>query len=366
MCLLRWPRTLRPRAWQCSAPSRNEIAAFALTLAAYVAARGLTLKDLPALRSAVVVIAGAVTAIGTPLTAHALLAQWDDSFGRAIVLGLPSAATMLTMVLGFVVIAAATAEPTWRQLVGWCAALFLPIAIASASMVRFTLIATLGATLAPAGLATTPVRRRIAIAVALTVAVAATCGLAARHQTAAKFLRQITELADSAAHLVIPAANAATASETEEAARIRCNVDTDSSLAIRKALLNEAIAMIPQAGPFGLGLDAFARRSCLGMPPHNTLLQATIELGWIGGALLAILFGMTALRLVPIARSNPAAAFLLCALAYVAAISMVHGRLSRDVGLFLLLGAGAGAVPTAQWKTKWKPLSGSWPVRPLF
>jgi hypothetical protein len=42
----------------------------------------------------------------------------------------------------------------------------------------------------------------------------------------------------------------------------------------------------------------------------------------------------TALRLVPLARQNPAAAFLLCALAYASALSMVHGRLSRQGSCF--------------------------------
>jgi hypothetical protein len=79
-------------------------------------------------------------------------------------------------------------------------------------------------------------------------------------------------------------------------------------------------------------------------PTINANLQALIELGWIAGGALALLMAATALRLVRLARQNPAAAFLLCALAYASALSMVHGRLSRQGELFLLLGASVGIL----------------------
>ncbi|MEH2501542.1 hypothetical protein V1290_000353 [Bradyrhizobium sp. AZCC 1578] len=44
---------------------RNETIAFVITLAAYVAGRGLSSADLPMLRSATIAAAGAITAIGT-------------------------------------------------------------------------------------------------------------------------------------------------------------------------------------------------------------------------------------------------------------------------------------------------------------
>ncbi|MEH2501544.1 O-antigen ligase [Bradyrhizobium sp. AZCC 1578] len=128
--------------------------------------------------------------------------------------------------------------------------------------------------------------------------------------------------------------------------RYACGIDTHSSIAIRKLLLADAIAAIGEAGPLGLGLNALQRRNCLGMPPHNTAVRALAELGWFAGAALVALLVMVPWRLWPIARHNPAAAFLLCALAYITALSMVHGQLSRDVTLFLLLGAGvAASVP---------------------
>lgn len=59
--------------------------------------------------------------------------------------------------------------------------------------------------------------------------------------------------------------------------------------------------------------------------------------------LLALVLAMM-WRLLPIARSDRAVAFLLCSLAYACALSLVHGRLSRQGDLFLILGASAGAI----------------------
>jgi O-antigen ligase len=126
--------------------------------------------------------------------------------------------------------------------------------------------------------------------------------------------------------------------------RVKCGVDLDNSLEIRKSLLAMALQMIPQAGPFGLGLDAFQQNTCLGMPPHNTILQTAIELGWVGGSMLMALVAAMMWRLLPIARTDRAVAFLLCSLAYVCVLSLVHGRLSRQGDLFLILGASAGVV----------------------
>lgn len=350
------------------AASRNETIALALTLAGFVAGRGLSIEDLPGLRSACIITAGVITAIGAVFTAYTLLTQWDAPHGRPIVLGLPSVANMLAVTLGFLVIAAATSQPTRRQLAAYCLALLFPIAVASASMVRFALIAMLGATLLAAALATSRTRQLTALAIALTIVAGAGSGLAVRHDTSAKYFRQLSALIDAAAQLVIPAAIAAPADPAP--LPTGCGIDTDSSIAIRKLLLAEAIAEIRHAGPFGIGFDGFIRQSCLGIPPHNTLLQATIELGWIGGAALAILVAMIGWRLVPIAHGNPAATFLLCALAFAGALTMAHGRLSRDGNLFLLLGAGASVVASAPrttpGKAKWKLFSGSWPSRPLF
>lgn len=338
--------------------TRHETIALALTLASYLAARNLSVADLPALRTAVTLAAGIITAIGTSLMALALVEQWNDPHGHPIVLGLPSAATMLAITSGYLAIAAATDQLDRRRLCAWSAALFLPVVVMAASQIRFALIATVGAVLVAAATTSCRRQRRGALVLALTILVAAACGLAVRHQTSTKFMRQFEAVTDGAIALAIPTAAAASNYVPASDARIACGIETDNSLAIRKFLIGEALGLVRQAGPLGLGLDGFLQRSCLGMAPHNVNLQTLIELGWIGGGALALLMVATAFRLVPLARQNPAATFLLCALAYASALSMVHGRLSRQGDLFLLLGAGAGVLASCGQAHKV-----SWPVK---
>jgi hypothetical protein len=328
-------------------PSRNEAIALALTLAGYAAARRLTFEDMPFLRSAVMWAAAGITAIGTPLTAYALWDQWNEPHGRPIVLGLPSAASMLTIVLGFLVIAAATGRFTPWRAVGWCMVLALAVAIAAASMVRFPLVAVLGAVVIAAFLAGSRSERYGAIAIALTIVVAIGCGLAARQKFTALYMRQFAVVAERSAAQVRAEAKPSrmpAAPDLGSRDRVKCGVDLDNSLEIRKSLLAMALQMIPQAGPFGLGLDAFQQNTCLGMSPHNTILQTAIELGWVGGGMLVALVAAMMWRLLAMARTDRAVAFLLCSLAYVCVLSLAHGRLSRQGDLFLILGASAGVV----------------------
>lgn len=327
--------------------SRNEAIALALTLSGYAAARRLTLEDMPSLRLAVMLVAAGITAIGTPLTAYTLWDQWNEPHGRPIVLGLPSAASMLTIALGFLVIAAATGRFTRWRAVGWCMALALAVAIAAASMVRFPLVAVLGVVVIAAFLAGSRSERYGAIAIALTIVVAVGCGLAARQKFTALYMQQFAVVAERPAAQVMAEAKPSrmpAAPDPGSRDRVKCGVDLDNSLEIRKSLLAMALQMIPQAGPFGLGLDAFQQNTCLGMPPHNTILQTAIELGWVGGSMLMALVAAMMWRLLPIARTDRAVAFLLCSLAYVCVLSLVHGRLSRQGDLFLILGASAGVV----------------------
>ena len=329
--------------WTAPAP-RNEMIAMALTLASYVAARNLSLADLPALRASIIMLAGAVTAIGTPLTAIALVEQWSDPHGHPIVLGLPSAATMLAIAAGYLAIAATTDRLDRRRTIIWCVVLFVPVAVLAASQIRFALMAALGAVLVAAVVQPEARQRRGALVLALAIVLATACGLASRHQTSAKFMNQFRAVAEAATQSVIPSAAAASSYVPAHDARIECGIEADNSLAIRKALIREALTLAQQAGPFGFGLDGFLARSCLGMVPHNVILQALIETGWIGGAALALMMAVAAWRLLPLARQNPSTTFLFCTLAYAIALSMVHGRLSRQGDLFLLLGAATGAV----------------------
>src|SRR5258706_125251 len=67
-------------------------------------------------------------------------------------------------------------------------------------------------------------------------------------------------------------------------------VESDNSIAIRRQLYSEAAGLLPAAGLFGIGLSRFMERSCFpDAEIHNSLLQAFVEVGWIGGAVLALL-----------------------------------------------------------------------------
>jgi O-antigen ligase len=79
------------------------------------------------------------------------------------------------------------------------------------------------------------------------------------------------------------------------------------------------------------------------MDPHNSVLQAVLEFGWIGGALLVLLVAAALRRLWPVAVENPEAAFVLCCLSHVAMIDMAHGHLATDGLLFLFIGYAARA-----------------------
>lgn len=248
----------------------------ALTLAAYAAARRLTFEDMPSLRWAAMWTGAAIASIGTPLTAYALWEQWNEPHGRPIVLGLPSATSMLTIALGFLIIAAATGRFTRWRVAGWCMVLAPTVAVAAASMVRFPLVAVLGAVVVAAFLAGSRSERYGAIAIALTIVAAVGCGLAARQEFTALYMQQLAIAVERPAAQVTARPNLSrmpAAPDLGSKDRVKCGVDLDNSLAIRKSLLAMSLQMIPQAGPFGLGLDSFQQNTCLGMPPHNTILK---------------------------------------------------------------------------------------------
>jgi hypothetical protein len=75
---------------------------------------------------------------------------------------------------------------------------------------------------------------------------------------------------------------------------------------------------------------------------HNSILQATIEFGWLGGLSLALLIASLIWQLV---RRDGRARFVLYGLVYVTLLSFAHGRTSHDAMLFVFLGL-ASAIAT--------------------
>ncbi len=105
-----------------------------------------------------------------------------------------------------------------------------------------------------------------------------------------------------------------------------------SSIAMRKQLFNEAVSLLPSSGPFGLGLEGFLAKTCLpgGVEVHNSLLQAAIEFGWVGGASLAVVLLWGLLR--------APAGFAFYGLAFEFALAMMHGHLAHDSILMFFAG----------------------------
>jgi hypothetical protein len=141
--------------------------------------------------------------------------------------------------------------------------------------------------------------------------------------------------------------------------RVKCGIDVDNSLSIRKSLLRPgADDDRRQAGPFGLGLDAFQRHRLLpAWPPHqhHPAGPRSSSAESARGHARADDGGGTPGGSSRSPDPNRAATFLLCALAYASALLMVHGRLSRQGDLFLLLGASAGLVASRKLASQERP-----------
>ena len=159
-------------------------------------------------------------------------------------------------------------------------------------------------------------------------------GQSLRHEVAVTYLQQ-----------TVAAATPVTASTCSG------NTDMRNSVEIRKSLLLDAVRQVPSAGPFGYGLDSFNRFTCLkGHGPHNSIVQALLELGWVaGGGFIAILL-LICYRLIGIARHDTRGSFLLTILVFEFAISLVHGKLNQHFPLFLFMGLAAAAIAQPQRK----------------
>jgi O-antigen ligase len=317
-----------------STASRNEMIALALSLISYPAARCMTVKQINvySIRYGIVFVAGLVVLVGTPLLLLELVRQWDSVRGHVAVFGLDAAPTLFAQCLGFLLIAASTSKLN-SQTTRWvCSALLIPTAIYAACMIRLTFVAMFAAILLAAVLSD---RRCRVLAIALTLVLAIGCGLAARAQMSMTFARFVLE---------------ETAERTAEGRAPSCGlaINDNNSIAIRKALFKDVVAMIPSAGLFGQGLDSFENFSCIKTFPHNVFLQSLAETGFFGGGLLIVLVITCFAGLVPIARQDRNAALMLCCLAYIIIIMAASGQLSGSGELFLLLGATAGMIQSCK------------------
>jgi hypothetical protein len=122
-------------------------------------------------------------------------------------------------------------------------------------------------------------------------------------------------------------------------------INVKNSIAIRKALALDGFYLTARSGLFGTGLDSFMEYSCVRLTQlHNSVLQAFVEFGWLGGLLFLLLIVASIWSIAGLARSGSVPLFLLSGSVFLIMIAMAHGRLSRDFILFTALGVVAGYV----------------------
>jgi O-Antigen ligase len=337
--------------------AQKEAVLLGLSLAAYPAVRvSSRCGQVP---QAFVVVTAAVVAAGVVVTLVALLGQWNDNHGKPLVFDEYDAApAQFTISLGFLLLALACTELNWRR-TAWISILSaVPTAIFAASIVRYSFVVIVVALFA-AMMATRPNQRKfIAVIMCATIASVAV-GAIARSSTTLKFARHAeaalnnneapaAPVPPAASAVPAPAASGSVATQAgppvQALPQASCpSIDLDNSIIIRQQLYKDAFALLPEAGLTGLGLDGFPQRSCLkGFQVHNSILQVIIEFGWLAGVfLILMIFHAMGTRMFSLARINREARFVLCSLVFTLMLGMAHGRISRDIALFLFLGYAA-------------------------
>jgi O-antigen ligase len=281
-----------------------------LTGAGYLAGR-LFSEEMPA--AIFLAVTSLTAAIGAIATAVATIEQLHERHGKPGRFDAAPAEFLISSAfLLFALISRKTARRDW---IGWGVLLAAAAVVFGAAEVRFAFVAIFATlTLASiAGVGALPRKAIVAILGVLVIGVVA--GLAMRPAMSATFLREILAPGDC--------------------------FNFDSSISMRKVLFSEALHLIPEAGFFGLGLDWFMKRSCImDGEIHNTVLQAFVEFGWIGGvAFMALL--VTAVASAWSAAGKGYFVFRLLGLCFTILMAMMHGRLTADAALMFFIGYGA-------------------------
>jgi hypothetical protein len=325
--------------------------------------------------------------ISTPLVAAACIATIPNLAGeiyaRPFVFGFFHAATVFCIAFGYMVIAYIYSDIEWRSTISllYFVLIGLATAVFVASTVRFVLIAILMTALF--SLVCSIYRplniwRRIGL-VLLAMIFGAIIGTVSRYTFVAKISDQLANTGVFSG-TVMPGQNVvkverqtpgtaaapAIATPGQNAVKVErdmpatdgsgtrsgsdppsCNTsfDLNNSIAIRRALLRDAFFFLPKSGFFGFGLDSFSRMSCFqGYQIHNSVLQAIVEFGWIAGIALIILLGIPPGQfLFGRLEFNLNLQFLLSCIAFATLLTLTYGQISRELTLFLFLGAFAKA-----------------------
>lgn len=280
-----------------------------------------------------------IAIIGACATAYAIFEQWPVYEGKPIVFGNDAAGTHFLMALGFFVIAVTTQKRTPKQATLILVLVLVTSAIFAAALVRFTFAAML-ATLGLSWLLNIGKQRAFTSMIAASIVLGAGCGILIRFDKIPVLIGFMTErTAHRSEPMPPPPTSEKLVSPAKTAPSCAMEVNMRNSFAERKALWQDSLYLIPRAGLFGLGLDGFMKDSCMkGFPPHNSVFQAFIEFGWMGGIALSAMIAIAFFRLIPTARFDETERFIICMLTFAVLISLAHGRLSRDFVLFSMLG----------------------------
>jgi O-antigen ligase len=302
-----------------------DLTLFAMTMAAFPAARLLRGDYVPFIRQACFWTSTVVVTVGVIVAAPALVSGWNAvDLGRPLVFGFSHAATSISGALGLLVLTFMTSAPDLSSKKGLLTIILISIAtvLCAASMVRFVLIALLASLAICFVLSARD--RKLCLTLALIISASIGVGLLGRAGSTAVYLGYATDALNFSA----------------------CGkVNPDNSLEIRMVLVSEAIHLIPQAGPFGLGLDSFGVRSCFkGYSPHNDVLQAFVEFGWLGGASFLALILLPLVLLLKPARVDHDIRFVFLLCAFLIMLSMIYGRISGEIPLFMSLGLAGSLI----------------------
>jgi len=283
----------------------------------------------------VVVFVGAVATLIS-------LATQKVALLKPIVFGSDHSAIVFLASLSYLIIALLSTELRRRHaLLG--VALAPPLGIFAAAQVRFTFVALAAAMLSMIAVSRQKQRN---LALCFILALAVLIGLVSRLQTTSIYFKQIFD-----PNTIM------TRKDSLQAARPAdpCldGASAGNSFVARKVLLRDAVKAVPSSGLFGTGLGSFPSMTCVpNSEPHNSILQATIEFGWLGGLALLGMIAVALWRLASPARINLEARFVFGSLVFVVVAGMAHGILSGEMLLFLFAGYAARLISTMNSSTE--------------
>ena len=329
------------------------------TVIAYLAGRSLCAPVLASLRLRMLQLTSPLIILACITTIPNLI---GEEYARPFVFGFFHASTVFCIAFGYLVISYIFSDIDWRSGESLFFGLLIALATAVfvASTVRFVLIALFITTvfsLSCSLIGSIKIWKRVAV-VLFVMFIGTAAGTISRYA----FVTSIKDKVDDSGAISAQAhdpnsmnpkrgnQNIVTLERQNTTDRLNikppsCSIaiDLNNSIAIRRAILNDVVFFLPLSGFFGLGLNYFSKASCFeGYQVHNSVLQAAIEFGWIAGGALTILLVTPFLTfLYGRRKSDPTLLFFLSCIAFVTLLSVVYGQPSRDLQVFLFLGAFA-------------------------